>query len=86
MTSLACVRGESGLRELTQTPLASIETDLFAALSGFHQKVMTLLRKTSLDDEKLNVVAERIKALLDNATADVKQAKELKLAERLEGG
>jgi hypothetical protein len=52
--------------------LASVEADLFGAIFGFHKKTMTLLRQSSLDDEKLNVVADRIKTLLDAVTAEVK--------------
>ena len=64
--------------------LASVEADLFGAIFGFHKKTMTLLRQSPLDDEKLNVVADRIKTLLDNATAEVKRTQQLNLTERLE--
>jgi hypothetical protein len=37
--------------------LASIEADLFGTIFGFHKKFMTLLRESSLDDEKQNAVA-----------------------------
>jgi hypothetical protein len=69
---------------LPQPNLASVEADLFGAIFGFHKKVMTLLRQSSLDEEKLGVVADRIKTLLDNAAADVKQSQPLNVAERLE--
>jgi hypothetical protein len=64
--------------------LASTEADLFGAIFGFHKKTMTLLRQSSLDDEKLNVVADRIKTLLDAVTAEVKGMQEINLTERLE--
>jgi hypothetical protein len=64
--------------------LASVEADLFGAILGFHKKTMILLRQASLNDEKLNVVADRIKSLLDDATAEVKRTQPLNLAERLE--
>ena len=67
-----------------QPALASVEADLFGTLFAFHKKIMTLLRESSLDDEKLKVVAERIKTLLDDATADMKAAQQVNLAERLE--
>jgi hypothetical protein len=63
---------------------ASVEADLFGAVFGFHKKAMTLLRESSLDDEKLNVVADRIKVLLDSATADMKRTQHLNIKERLE--
>jgi hypothetical protein len=65
-------------------PLASVEADLFGAIFGFHKKTMTLLRQASLNDEKLKVVTERIKTLLDNATAEGKQTQRLNVRERLE--
>jgi hypothetical protein len=64
--------------------LASVEADLFGAVFGFHKKAMTLLRESSLDDEKLNVVADRIKALLDSATAEMKRTQQANIKERLE--
>ena len=42
--------------------LVSVEADLFGTLLAFHKKTMTLLRALSLDDEKINVVADRIKS------------------------
>lgn len=65
-------------------PLPSVEADLFGALTGFHKKTMTLLRQSSLDDEKLNVVAERIKTLLDNATTEGMRTQQMNLTEQLE--
>lgn len=65
-------------------PLASVEADLFGAILGFHQKTMTLLRQSSLDDEKINVVGQRIKTLLDNANAEMQRTKQINLTERLE--
>ncbi len=67
-----------------QPSLAAIEADLFGVLFGFHKKTMTLLRQSSLDDEKLNVVADRINTLLDAATAEVKRTKQLNIKEQLE--
>lgn len=45
---------------------------------------MTLLRQSSLDESKMRVVAERIKTLLDTATAEIKGTQQLNLKERLE--
>ena len=63
--------------------LASVEADLFGAIFGFHQKTMTLLRQSSLDDEKMKVVGERIKTLLDNATAEMERTQQMNVTERL---
>jgi len=45
---------------------------------------MTLLRGSSLDDDKMNVVADRITTLLDNVTAEMKRTQQINLTERLE--
>jgi len=64
--------------------LASFEADLFGAIFGFHNKTMTLLRQSSLDDDALDLVADRIKQLLDDATAEMKRTKDMNLAGPLE--
>ena len=47
----------------SDTPsLHSLEGGLFGALFGFHQKVMALLRAANLDDDKLDIAAERMTA------------------------
>jgi hypothetical protein len=65
-------------------PVASVEADLFGALFGFHTKITTLLRQSSLADEKLNIVANRIKILLDAVTEEVQQPQQVNMRERLE--
>jgi hypothetical protein len=65
-------------------PLASVEADLFGTLFAFHKKTMTLLRESYLDDEKLKVVADRIKTLLDAATAEMKATQQVNVTQRLE--
>jgi len=72
---------------MTEQPrpnLASVEADLFGTIFAFHKKTMTLLRESSLDDGKQKVVADRIKTLLDAATAEMKQSQQINLAERLD--
>ena len=64
--------------------LASAEADWFGTLFGFHMKTMTLLRESSLDDEKMKVVADRINNLLDDATAELKRTQQMNIKERLE--
>ena len=63
---------------------ASFEGNLFGALLGFHKKVMDLLRNSGLDDDKLELVSERIKQLLADATAETERTKNLNLAGPLE--
>ena len=65
-------------------PLASVEADLFGAIFGFHKKTLTLLRESSLDDDKLKLGADRIKTLLDAATAEMKATQQVNLTQRLD--
>ena len=67
-----------------QPPLTSVEADLFGVIFGFHERTTALLRQSSLNEEKRNVAADRIKTLLDNATAEMKRVKQLNVRERLE--
>ncbi len=45
---------------------------------------MALLRQSSLDDEQLELVADRIKTLLEDANAEIKRTKDLNVTGRLE--
>jgi len=56
--------------------LPSVEGNLFGALFGFYQKAMALLREADLDDEKLDVAAERIGQVLEEVTANVTRTKD----------
>ena len=60
--------------------LGSLETDLFGTLFGFHERTMTLLRNSGLDDDKIKLVAERIGQLLREATAEMERTKNLDLS------
>jgi hypothetical protein len=64
--------------------LDSVEADWIGTLFGFHIKTMTLLRGSSLDNEKMKVVADRIKTLLEDTTAEMKRTQQLNIKERLE--
>jgi hypothetical protein len=72
------------MKEQPQPNLTSVETDLLGTLLAFHKKTMTLVRQASLDDEKMNVVADRVKTLLDAATAEMKATQQVDLTQRLE--
>ena len=64
--------------------LASIEGDLFGALFGFHQRIITLLRQSNLDEGKLKLASKRINQLVEGVTAEMKGSKDLNLQDRLE--
>jgi hypothetical protein len=64
--------------------LASAEGGLLGDLFGFHIKSMKLLRQSSLDDEKLTVVVDRIKSLLGDITAEIKRTKAFDMSGQLE--
>ena len=64
--------------------LSSIEGNLFGALFSFHKELLDLMRQSSLDDEKLNLVADRIKTSLAEITADMERTQNPNVADRLE--
>ena len=67
-----------------KTPLADIESDLFGAIFGFHTKVTTMVRGSSLDDEKLSVVTDRIKTLLKAVTVGLNGSQQVSVTKQLE--
>ena len=71
-------------KPLIQLGLASGEGGLLGALLVFHQRIMTLLRGSSLAEEKVKLVSEQVMLLLDDATAEMKRSKDLDLHGRLE--
>jgi hypothetical protein len=72
------------MTEQPQPNLASVEADLCGTLFAFHKKAVTQLRESSLDDENKKVVADRIKTLLGNVTAEMERTQQLNVAERLQ--
>ena len=64
--------------------VTSLEGDLFGTLFGFHEQTMALLRQSSLGDDKLASVADRIEQLLADAIAEIERTKNRNLAGRLE--
>ena len=72
------------MTEQPQPNLASVEANLFGTLLAFHKKAVTQLRESSLDDENKKVVADRIKTLLGNVTAEMERTQQLNVAERLQ--
>ena len=71
--------------EKPNTPtVTAVEGDFFGGIMEFYTKTTALLRESSLDDDKRKVVVDRIKALLDDATAEMKRTKQGNFTERLE--
>lgn len=63
--------------------LASLEVDLFGTLMDFHTRTMTVLRESSLNDEKRKLVGDRLESLIADATAEMSQSQQVNLTERL---
>jgi hypothetical protein len=64
--------------------LALIEGGLFGALFGFHKKTMAMLRAANLDDDKLDIAAERISLLMDKASEEIERTHDLNIQPRLD--
>lgn len=65
--------------------LPTVEGCLPDALLVFHRRIMTLLRGSSLDDEKVKLVSEQqVMLLIDNATAEMERRKDMDVQGRLE--
>lgn len=64
--------------------LASFEANVFGTLFDFYQKTMTLLRQSSLDEEKLKLAGERICQSMEDATEEMKRSRDWNLAGRLD--
>jgi hypothetical protein len=77
-------RSEQAQRTQDKTDLATFKADVFGALSGFYKKIITLLRQSSLDEEKKKLAGELISQLLENVTEETKCSRDWHVAERLE--
>ena len=73
-------------KPVDEPSLASFEGDLFGALFGFYEKAMTLLRQSSLDDEKLKVAGEAIQGVFAKVTDEMKRTRNLNLTGPFEAG
>ena len=67
-----------------QPSFASAETDIVEALAGFQQRVVTVLRQSSLDDGTAKVLSRHIKSVIQEITDEMKGSRDFDLAERLE--
>jgi len=64
--------------------IASFEADVLGVLFGFYKKSMTLLRQSSLDEEKIKIAGERICQLMENVPEEIKRSRDWNLAGRME--
>ena len=64
--------------------LAAFEADQFGAIFGFYGKSITLLRQSSLDEEKKKLAVEQINQLLQDVTEEMERSRDWHVAERLE--
>lgn len=64
--------------------LHSIDGDLFGALLGFHKKVIALLQAANLDDDKLDIAAERLKLLMAKSSDEIKRTHDLNVQRRMD--
>jgi hypothetical protein len=62
----------------------SFEADLLGAFLGFHKRVMALLRVANLGDENVRLVGERIHLLMDKATKNIEQTRDLNVQPHLD--
>ena len=64
--------------------LASFEANALGAVFGFYEKTITLLRQSSLDEEKKKVAGERIGQLMQNVSDEVERSGDWNVAKRLD--
>jgi hypothetical protein len=78
------IKDEQASKPPDSPSLGSIEGGLFGGLFGFHKKTMAMLRAANLDDDKLDIAAERISLLMDKATDEIGRTGDLDIQGRLE--
>ena len=65
-------------------PIQWLDGDLFDALVGFHKKVIALLGAANLDDDKLDIAAERLKLLMAKSSDEIKRARDMNVQRRMD--
>jgi hypothetical protein len=55
----------------------SVEADFRGLLSDLHERVITLLRQSSLDENGLKLLAKQMKVVIQNVGDDLKQIKQM---------
>ena len=77
-------REERKVEDAERPSLASAEEDIYEALAGFQQRVVTMLRQSSLDDGTTKVLARHIKSVIQEIINEMKGSRDFDLARRLE--
>jgi hypothetical protein len=76
---------ESSMAEDANKPsFALAEEDIFEALAGFQRRVVSMLRKSSLDEGTAKVLFRHVKFVIQNITDEMKRSRDFDLAGRLE--
>ncbi len=75
---------EAAMAKDEKPSFASVEEDVFEALVGFQQRIVTMLRQSSLDDGTAKVLSRHIKSMIQNITDEMKGSRDFDLAGRLE--
>jgi hypothetical protein len=75
---------ENPLPKDAQPSFASAEEDVFEALAVFQQRVVAMLRQSSLDDGTVKVLSRHIKSVIQKITDEMKGSRNFNLAGRLD--
>jgi hypothetical protein len=75
---------ENPLPNDDQPSFASVEEDIFEVFAGFQQRVVAMLRESSLDDGTVKVLSRHIKSVIQKITDEIRGSRNFNLAERLE--
>ena len=57
---------------------------MFEALAGFQRRVVSMFRKSSLDEGAVKVLSRHVKLVIQNITDEMKGSRDFDLAGRLE--
>ena len=71
-------------RRRDKPSFALAEEDILEALAGFQRRVVTMLRKSSLDEGTAKVLSRHVKLVIQNITDEMKGSRDFDLAGRLE--
>jgi len=77
-------REEPKAEDADKPSFASVEADIFEALAGFQRRVVSMLRKSSLDVGTAKVLSRHVKLVIQNITDEMKGSRDFDLAGRLE--
>ena len=77
-------REEPRAEDVDKPSFALAEEDILEALAGFQRRVMSMLRKSSLDEGTAEVLSRHVKLVIQNITDEMKSSRDFDLAGRLE--